>query len=279
MISMKHAGQMLLLAALLPMPAFAAESTSTEAAVAKVNGVSVPRTRFDMIMRSQTTQGQPDTPEFREELREVLITREVLAQEALRQKLDKNPAFIAQMDAMRQQILLGILFENFLKISTPNEQQMRDEYERVKAENEKSGGREYLVRHILVKEQADATAIIAQIKGGADFGAIAREKSLDPGSKDRGGELDWSEPERYVGPFGDAISKLKKGELSADPLQTSYGWHVIQVMDVRVPAMPPFEQVSEQIKESMVGKARDQLVDELRAKAKIEKTGSVSAGN
>ena len=272
MLSMKFAAPLLMLAALLPVQAHAADSTSADATIARVNGVSIPKTRFDMIMQSQTAQGQQDTPEFREE------PREVLAQEALRQKLDKNPAFIAQMDAMRQQILLGILFENFLKVSTPNELQMREEYDRVKAENEKTGEREYLVRHILVKEQEEARAIIAKIKGGDDFSAIAREKSLDPGSKDNGGELGWSGADRYVAPFGNAVRSLNKGELGAEPLQTSYGWHVIQVLDERVPAMPPFEQVSEQIKENLVGKARDQLVDELRAKAKIEKTGSISAG-
>lgn len=279
MLSMKFAARLLMLAALLPIPAQAADSASTDTTIAKVNGVSIPKSRFDMIMKSQAAQGQQDTPEFREELREVLITREVLAQEALRQQLDKNPAFSAQMDAMRQQVLLGILFENFIKASTPNEQQMREEYDRVKAENEKTGEREYLVRHILVKEQEEAKAIIAQIKGGGDFGEIARIKSLDPGSKDNGGALDWSGADRYVAPFGNAIRNLKKGELSAEPLKTSYGWHVIQVMDERVPSMPPFEQVSEQIKEGMIGKARDKLIDELRAKAKIEKTGSISTDN
>jgi peptidyl-prolyl cis-trans isomerase C len=275
MVTMKSVRHLLLIAVLLPMPALAADPAG--ASIATVNGVDIPRTRFDMIFQSQTAQGQPDTPEFREDLREVLITREVLAQEALRRNMDKDPAYLAQMDAMRQQILLGILFEDFIKKNDPTEQQMRAEYEQAKVEIEKSGEREYLVRHILVKEQSEAKAIIAQIKGGGDFSAIAREKSQDPGSKDSGGELNWSEPERYVAPFAEAIRALKKGELSAEPVQTSYGWHVIQVVDERTPPFPPFEQVSEQIKESLIGKARDALIDELRAKAKINKTGSVSA--
>jgi peptidyl-prolyl cis-trans isomerase C len=278
MVTMKLTRRLLLIAALLPLPVLAANPAPAEAPIAQVNGVDIPKSRFDMILQSQTAQGQPDTPEFREDLREVLITREVLAQEALRQNMDKNPAYVAQMDAMRQQILLGILFEDFLKKNNPSEQQMRAEYDRAKAEAETSGEREYLVRHILVKEQEDAKGIIAQVKGGADFAAIAREKSLDPGSKDSGGELNWSTPERYVGPFAEAIRTLKKGELSAEPVQTSYGWHVIHVVDERTPPFPPFEQVSEQIKESLIGQARDALIDELRAKAKIDKTGSISAG-
>ena len=191
--------------------------------------------------------------------------------------MDKNPAFIAQLDAMRQQVLLSILFDDFVKKNAPGDQQLREEYNRVKAQSEKDGEREYLVRHILVKEQDEAKAIIAQVKSGGDFAAIAREKSLDPGSKDSGGDLNWSEPNRYVGPFADAIRKLKKGELSAEPVKTSYGWHVIQIMDERVPPFPPFEQISEQIRESILSKARDDLIEGLRAKAKIEKTGSVSA--
>ncbi len=266
----------LLLAVLLAPPALAAEPAAGDS-IAKVNGVSIPKERFDLIVRSQTQQGQQDTAEFREEVREVLITREVLAQEALRKKLDKDPAYRAQMDAMRQQILLGLLLEDFLKQNAPTDEQLRAEYERAKAELLKVGDKEYLSRHILVKDQSEAKALIEQLGKGADFAALAREKSLDPGTKDQGGQLDWSKPEVYVAAFADALRKLKKGELLGEPVRTSYGWHVIQVVDIRDPSFPAFEEVKEQIRENVINQARDDYVGKLREKAKIEKLGSLGA--
>ncbi|HZP91386.1 MAG TPA: hypothetical protein VFB20_00685, partial [Burkholderiales bacterium] len=164
----------LLLGALLaPLAVLAAEKDKPAAdkpaaaggkIIAKVNGTGIPQSRFDLILKSQTAQGQQDTPEFREELRDVLITREVLAQEALKRKIDKDPLYVAQLDVMKQQILLTLLFEDFMKKSAPTEEAIHKEYERVKADAAKSPRKEYKARHILVKEEADAKAIIEQLQ-------------------------------------------------------------------------------------------------------------------
>jgi peptidyl-prolyl cis-trans isomerase C len=263
-------------ALIFPLSALAADGTSTKP-IAKVNGVSIPQSRLELVAKSQLAQGQADTPEFREELRDVLITREVLAQEALRRKLDRDPAYIAQMDIARQQILLSVLFDDFLKKYEPNEAAMRKEYDKVKSENTGSGRKEYLSRHILVKDEAQARAIIEQLQNGADFAALAKEKSTDPGSREKGGELAWSEPERFVAPFGEALRQLKKGEYTRQPVQTQFGYHVVQVLDERAPPFPEYEAVKPQIREALLARARVEYIDALRAKAKIEKVGSVSA--
>jgi len=260
-------------ALLAPLAGFGADTPNQP--IAKVNGVTIPHSRFDIVAKSQISQGQEDNAAFREDLREVLITREVLAQEALKRKLDKDPAYTAQMDVMRQQILLGVLFDDFIKKNEPNEAAMRKEYDKVKADNEKSGRKEYLSRHILLKDEATAKAVIEQLQGGADFAAIAKEKSVDPGSADKGGELGWSEPERFVGPYGDALKTLKKGEYTKEPVQTQFGFHVVQVLDERAPPFPEYDSVKDQIRQSLLSKARDDYIGNLRAKAKIEKVGSV----
>jgi len=265
----------LLPALFLPLAALAAEAPNK--AIAKVNGVNIPHSRFDLVAKSQISQGQEDSPQFREDLREVLITREVLTQEALKRKLDKDPSYTAQMDVMKQQILLGMLFEDFIKKHEPTETALRQEYDKVKAENDKAGRREYLSRHILLKDEATARAVIEQLHSGGDFAEIAKEKSVDPGSAHKGGELGWSEPERFVGPYGEALKKLKKGEYTKEPVQTQFGFHVIQVVDERAPAFPEYDSVKDQIRQSLISKARDEYVDSLRAKAKIEKIGSVGA--
>jgi peptidyl-prolyl cis-trans isomerase C len=244
--------------------------------IAIVNGKPISQARFDVVARSQLQQGQDDSPEFREELREVLITREVLYQEALRQKLDQDPNYQAQLDVVKQQLLLGVLFEDFMAKHTPSEADLRKEYDRVKAESIASGKKEYRSRHILVKEEAEALAIIEQIGKGADFGELAKEKSLDPGSREDGGDLDWHEAERFVEPFAHALKSLKKGELTRQPIQTSFGYHIVQLLDERPVPFPEFDTVKEQIQQSLIGTARDKFVDGLRAKAKIEKTGSLN---
>jgi peptidyl-prolyl cis-trans isomerase C len=263
---------LLLIAATLSMPAFSAD----QEAIATVDGVTVPKSRFDLLLTSQVTQGQQDTPEFREELREIMITREVLAQEAKRRKLDENDDYKQQLDAMQQQLLLTLLFNNLIVEMEPTEEQMHAAYDRIKSENAKLGDKEYHVRHILVKDEGDAIEIIAQLDGGADFAEIATEKSEDTGSKDSGGDLGWSAPQRYVKPFADAIASLQKGETTSTPVKTDFGYHVIELIDVRMAEFPPYDQVKDQLRKEMLTEARDNLIGQLRANAKIEKIGSVS---
>jgi peptidyl-prolyl cis-trans isomerase C len=259
----------------LPLCANAAEPTTSTKPIAKVNGISIPQSRFELVAQGQISQGQQDSPQFREDLREILITREVLAQEAVRRKLDKDPNYVAQLDVMKQQILLGVLFEDFVKKNEPNEAAMRKEYDRVKTEAENAGRKQYLSRHILVKQEDEAKAIIEQLQGGGDFAAIAKEKSTDTGSREEGGQLGWSEPERFVAPFGNALRLLKKGEFTKQPVQTQFGFHVVQLMDERPVPFPEFDTVKSEIRQGLLGKARDDYIDGLRAKAKIEKIGSV----
>lgn len=228
-----------------------------------------------MLLGSPTSQGQQDTPEFREELREIMITREVLAQEAVRRKVNKSDEYKSQLDATQQQLLLSILFNEFIKEMEPTEETTQAEYDRVKSENAKLGEREYHVRHILVKEEAIAKDVIAKLDGGADFAALAKETSTDTGSAEQGGSLGWSVLQRYVKPFADAIMSLKKRERTAARVKTDFGYHVIELMDERAIEFPPFDQVKEQLRKEMLTKARDELIGNLRNKAKIEKIGSV----
>jgi peptidyl-prolyl cis-trans isomerase C len=268
----KNTFTILMIAMSLSLPAFAAD----EEAVATVNGVAVPKTRFELLLTSQTTQGQQDTPAFREELREIMITREVLAQEAKRRKLDENDDYRQQIDAMQQQLLLTLLFNSFIEEMEPTEEQLHAKYDRIKSENTKLGEKEYHVRHILVKEEGEAIEIIAQLDGGADFTEIANEKSEDSGSKETGGDLGWASPQRYVKPFADAIASLQKGETTSTPVKSDFGYHVIELIDVRVTEFPPYDQVKEQLRKEMLSKARDDLIGKLRDDATIEKIGSLS---
>ena len=259
-----------------------AKSEAKQKNVAIVNGIGIPQARLDFVAKSQlaqaqSQQGQPgqqpqqDSPEFRNNLREILITREILYQEAVRRKLDKNADYQTQVDLAKQQIILAVLIEDLSKKLTPSEADVRKEYERVKAERGGDAGKQYKARHILVKDEAAAKQIVADLDAGGDFAAIAKEKSEDTGTKEEGGVLDWSEAESYVQPFGEALKALKKGERTKEPVKTTYGYHIIELEDVKSVPFPEFDQVKPQIQQQLATKVRDDYIAELRTKAKIQK--------
>ena len=131
-------------------------------------------------------------------------------------------------------------------------------------------------RHILVEKEDDAKAIAAQIKGGADFATLAKEKSIEPGAKESGGDLGFFAKEQMVPEFADAAFKLEKGKVS-DPVKTQFGWHVIKVEEKRTKPVPSYDQVKDQLQTFVVRKAQSDLVAKLRASAKIERTDPPAA--
>jgi peptidyl-prolyl cis-trans isomerase C len=240
--------------------------------IAIVNGVEIPKDYFEMLVKSQTSQSQQqDTPQFRNDLLEVVITREILAQEALKRQLDLNREYQLQMATTKEQLLINMLFKQLVDESDPTEDQKRTEYARLKKENAKLEEKEYLVRHILVDDIETANSIIEKLNSGSEFSDLAKEFSTDTSTKDSGGDLGWSSPNRFVKPFSDRMVQLAKGEVSATPVLSNYGYHVIQVTDIRASDFPPYEDIQDQIKKELVGKARDDFITKLRDQSTIEK--------
>jgi peptidyl-prolyl cis-trans isomerase C len=237
----------------------------------KVNGTTIPQQRVDFFVKNLVSQGRPDTPELRSSVRDHLINQELLAQEARRRGLDKNAEVTTQMDLNRQEILAGALMRDVTRGSAVTEDTVKKEYERLKNQ---LGSREFKARHILVEKEDEAKEIIAQIKQGASFEKLAGEKSRDQGTKVRGGELEWSPAAQYVKPFGDALGRLKKGQMTETPVQTNFGWHIIRLDDERALKVPPYDQVKGNLQQQLVQQQQKQsyekTIGELRAKAKIE---------
>lgn len=234
------------------------------AQVAKVNGVTIPQSRADALLREVTAQGRPDSPELRNMIKEELINREVMAQEAVRLGLNKNPEVSAQIDLARQNILVGAFLNDVSRRTTVSEDAMKKALERFK---DSPAAQEYKARHILVATEAEAKEIIAQIKGGADFAKIASEKSRDEGNKAQGGDLQWAAPATYVRPFAEALARLKKGQMTDAPVQTNFGWHVIRLDDQRPMS---YETIKPQLQQVVQRENMQKTVSDLRAKAKVE---------
>jgi len=252
-----------------PKKADSAAKKSSSAGGGKlvVNGVTIPQSRVDAMNKELNAQGQPDNPERATAVREELVNREVLAQAAVKRGLDKNADVQAQMDMARQAVLVRALFESEIKQSPITEADLQKQYEQFKGS---MGTNEYKVRHILVDKEEDAKQIIADLNKGGDFAKIAKEKSKDPGSKDNGGDLDWGPAARYVKPFADAVQSQPKGKVSAAPVKSDFGYHVIVVDDVRPLKVPEYAEIKEQFRQRAQQQQIQKLVMDLRSKAKVE---------
>jgi peptidyl-prolyl cis-trans isomerase C len=236
---------------------------------AKVNGTSIPAYRLDAAVKARLSQGQQDSPELRNAIKDALINQEVVAQEAMKKGLDKQPTVAARIELDRQMALVNAYFDDYMKKNPVSDEMLRKEYERIKPQ---IPAKEYKVRHILVAKEEDAKNILAQLKKGGNFEKLAAEHSVDPGSKGRGGDLDWGPAERFVKPFSEAITKLQKGQTSEAPVKTDFGYHIIRLDDERAAKIPSFEEAKPQLQQMVQGTVVQKAVADLRAKAKIEES-------
>lgn len=235
-------------------------------AFATVNGRAIPKSRADALIAAQAAQGQPDSPELRGAVKEELVRREILVQEASKKGLDKNSDVQAQIDMARQGVLIGAYLKDYVKRHPISDEQIKKEYENLKT---RLGNKEYKARHILVEKEDEAQAIIEKLKKGEKFEELAKQ-SKDPGSKERGGDLGWASPASFVKPFSDAMVKLEKGKFTTAPVKSDFGWHVIQLDDTRDMKIPAFDEAKGQIAQQMQQGMIQKHLDELRAKAKVE---------
>ncbi len=246
-----------------------AQNPTTATASAKpitVNGVQIPKARVDAIVKAQEGQGAKDSPELRAAITDRLIMNEVISQEATRKGLAKNAEVQAQLELVRQNVMLNAYRQDFVKNYKVDEAALKAEYDKIRSS---VGDKEYKARHILVEKEDDAKQIIANLKKGQKFEDLAKQ-SKDPGSKDKGGDLDWNAPGSYVKPFSDALIKLDKGKYTEVPVQTQFGYHVILLEDTRPTKFPSYDEVKPQLTERMQAQALEKNVADLRAKAKVD---------
>ncbi len=235
--------------------------------VATVNGVAVPQARMDLLMQQQQQRGAPDNDQMRNMVKDELVNREVIAQEAQKLGVTRLPDVAAQIDMARQEIIVSAYLREFARKNPISDADVQKEYDRAKAQH---GDKEYRARHILVETEDQAKSLIADLKKGAKFDDLASKNSKDTGSATRGGDLDWNVPGTYDKQFADALTKLEKGKYTDAPVKTRFGFHVIQLDDVRPAKFATLAEVKPRIQQMLVQTKIEELVRGLRAKAKIE---------
>ena len=248
------------LVALLAVPALAQN-------LAVVNGKPVPSSRVNALKQQVEASGRPVTPEVLAQIKEELIAREVFMQEAKKRGLDASDDYKNQIELARQTILIRQLFADFQKKNPVTDADIKAEYDKFAATN---GGKEYRARHILVETEADAKALIEQIKKGGNFEELAKKASKDPGSGANGGDLDWAAAGSYVPEFSGAMVKLDKGQMTDTPVKSQFGFHIIRVDDVREAQLPKLEEVKPQIAQQLQQQKLGGFQESLRAKARIQ---------
>lgn len=235
--------------------------------IATVNGVAVPRSRLDIMVRQQASRGGQDNEQMRAVMREELINREIIAQEAQRTGIAKQADVQAQLDLTRQEIVVGAYIRDWVSKNPVTDADIQKEYERVRAQ---AGDKEYRARHILLETEDQAKGMIAELKKGGKFDELASKNSKDGGTAQRGGDLDWNVPSAFDKAFSDAMIKLEKGKFTDAPVRTRFGFHVILLEDVRPVKFPPLADIRPRIQQQMVQAKLEELVKSLRAKAKVE---------
>ncbi len=235
---------------------------------ATVNGDPISERLVDMMLKERTKMGRDAGIEARKAFIDRLATQLIITQEAIKKGLDKSPEVMDQLELMRQSVLVDAFIKDYMKNSTISDDMLKAEYDKLKAE---SAGTEYKARHILVDKESEAKDIIARLKKNPKaFEDLAKEKSIDTGSKGNGGELGWFDPKGMVPEFGAAVASLAKGKFTEEPVKTQFGYHVILVEDSRPKQFQPFDQIKAELKQKLQQDNLRKLLDELKAKAKIE---------
>ena len=260
----------LVLAACNKAAAPAPEATGER--VATVNGKALPKSAFDLYVANMSRQSGRDMAEQKEQLLDQYISMQLAADEAEKAGIEKDQKVRDQLALARLQVLVDAGLQKYLEAHPVQESELRPEYDAQVA----ALPREYHARHILVEDEAAAVAITKELKGGADFAKLAAKRSKDSSSKS-GGDLGWFTLDTMVKPFADAVTALQPGQLTAEPVQSQFGWHVIKLEESRATSAPPFDEVKDRVKMIVQRKKLQSHLEELRKTAKVEKTAATAA--
>jgi len=251
-------------------------ATDTSPVVARVDGSPITRDFYEFYIKGITGKSSAElTAQQRSVALDNLIRAKLVAEQAVRDGLDKSGDTAYLLDLSRLNVLEQAVSDKYLKDKKPSEQELRAEYENQINQMPKL---EYHARHILVATEPFAQKVVERLEKGEKFEDVAKRESMDP-SKTSGGDLGWFSPDRMVPAFSGAVMALKPGEYTHKPVQTQFGWHVIQLLDTRDVTPPPYDQVKSRLEQVVQAKKFRSYADELMRNAKIEKLDKEASGS
>jgi peptidyl-prolyl cis-trans isomerase C len=236
---------------------------------ATVNGQPLSDALLDVNVQANVTQGRADTPQLRDVIKNELVGREVLAQEAQKLKLDQTGQAQAQLAQLQQNFLANLLLNHYNTTNPVTQAAIQAEYDAFLKNVE--GAKQYQLSLIVVPTEARAKEIIAQINKSKDkglFAKLAADESIDASRADQG-KLDWLLPEQMLPAVGNVVANLDEGRISAVPIQTRAGWNVIRVDGIRDFTPPTMAEIDSQLREAALQKQLSAYIQKLQAEAKI----------
>jgi len=245
----------------------AANAPAATASVMTVNGTKVPADMLEQMVGAALANGVKDSAELREAIKNELLARTVLAQEARKLNLDKPATAQNQLVMARDSVLAELAVQKFAEKVSLSDEVLQAEYKRQIALL--ADVDQYLVSNIVVQTEAEAVDLIKKLKGGASFEALAKEKSLD-NSRSNGGSLGWLLANQLVQPLPSVIVNLAKGAVAAAPIATQLGWQVLKLDDKRKFVPPSFEESRQQLVRAVQANQRVEYIQKLVKAAKVE---------
>jgi peptidyl-prolyl cis-trans isomerase C len=258
-------------AAQTPAPATGAApagAAQQDPVVARVNGTELHRS--EVLAARQMLPAQVQQIPFDQvypQLLDSLVTNLLAAQAGRKQKLADDPEVKKRLQWAQDQIIEEVYLGRYIR-SAMTDDRIKARYDQFVKDQKPQD--QVNAKHILVKTEDEAKAVIADLKGGGDFAAIAKEKSNDPGTKATGGDLGWFTKDEMVPEFAEAAFKLQKGQYTDTPVKTQFGYHVIMLSDRRTAPPPTMEEARPQVVALLQRELIEQKVKELRTSAKIE---------
>ncbi len=259
-------GKLLFAAALSGLILTSSPLMAEDKVIATVNGKAVNESQLEIAAIQSKVNLKDITPLQKKLLTEALINRQLVLDEAKKANFDKTPDIIARVKALTESYIAANYLATIAKGFKVDEQQIKAYYDKNVATNTP---KEFKARHILVKTEDEAKALIKEIEGGADFSKLAKEKSIDTGSAARGGDLDWFSEQDMVAAFSKQVASMKKGELSKTAVKSQFGWHVIFLDDIRTTEPPEFNAVKQDIEKVLIKEKLNQYLEDLNTKATI----------
>lgn len=248
----------------------AQKSSSDYEFVASVNGAPISKGLLELNLKGAISQGQKDSPELRQTMKDELINRELIAQAAIKEGLEKNIDLPDQITQLKQTLLLQAYLENHFKKEPITDAKLREEYDRQrKLMGDGSSATQYKVSQIILSSESGALGVITRLQKGESFSKLAKETSIDNASKEQGGSVGWILPQQILRPIADVMVNLNKGGISNSPIQVQGGWVIIKLEDKRTMKLPTFEEAKNQLRQALVQQYLAESVKRLRETAKI----------
>ena len=239
--------------------------------IATVNGAPISKGLFDLNLKAAIAQGQQDTPQLREAIKNELINRQLIVQEVLRQGLEKNVDLVDQMAQLRQNLYLQAYIDEYLKNNPITEQALLEEY---KKQKEYLGGggdtaAQYKISQIALRSESESILVIRRLQSGEAFAKVAKDISLDSATKGQGGSVGWVSPQQLAQPVANILSSLTKGGCSTTPIRAGDTWWIVRLDDTRSVKIATFEASKNQLKQAIVQQHMNDVIKRLRESSRI----------